>query len=251
MAPDEETKRMLPAAQPVPMVDLEINETSSALRSSQDDPPPPYQENTPKPTISSVYGKANSYTSLRCVLAVPILVSAAWILAQGTKPTTSWIALPWAAYCLVCSTIHLLLFAHRAIRPRGNRHSHNSKIHMLPGRKYVAVLIGSPILLLVALAGGAAVLHYTSAHFGERDKSNGMTARCGKSRKRCYPKTLEGLVYDFCCAGVAFAGGALVSALLQCYEMFRLSRNEYTEEEVREAADSISKRSCGSIINGW
>lgn len=79
---------------------------------------------------------------------------------------------------------------------------------MLPGRTYIAVMIASSILLLLAVGGAAAVLHLTKEHFDERDKSNGMTARCGKSRRPCYPKTPEGFVFDLTCAQLAFSSAA-------------------------------------------
>jgi hypothetical protein len=80
---------------------------------------------------------------------------------------------------------------------------------LLPGRRYVAALIASLILLLLAVAGGAVVLRLTEAHFDERDRSNGRTAWCGKRRRRCYPKTLEGAVFDVSCVCLAFSSVAL------------------------------------------
>jgi hypothetical protein len=101
MDPDEETKRMLPAAQPVPMSDLEMNETASALRSSQDDPPLKESKKA-KRTVATVYTSANYFASLRFIFALPMLVSSAWMVSRGTSPSTSWIVLPWASYCIVC-----------------------------------------------------------------------------------------------------------------------------------------------------
>lgn len=116
MVPDEETKRMLPAAQPVPMSDLEMNERSAALRSSHDDPPP-YKSSNYDPKVAGIYGWANYCASLRSLFALPMLILAALIVAQKNKPTTSWIALPWGAYCVACVSAYISSYHPQFTRP--------------------------------------------------------------------------------------------------------------------------------------
>lgn len=88
------------------MSDLEMNERSAALRSSHDDPPP-YKSSNYDPKVAGIYGWANYCASLRSLFALPMLILAALIVAQKNKPTTSWIALPWGAYCVACVSAYI------------------------------------------------------------------------------------------------------------------------------------------------
>ncbi|KAK3292622.1 uncharacterized protein B0H64DRAFT_407183 [Chaetomium fimeti] len=87
-----------------------MNERSSTLRSSQDDD---HAEKASKKEAKpkSAYSTDDFWIALRSVYALVMLGASAWIVDQGTKPTTNWIALPWAAYCIVCVSAcsHLII----------------------------------------------------------------------------------------------------------------------------------------------
>jgi hypothetical protein len=112
---------------------------------------------------------------------------------------------------------HVLLITHGAVRPRcastntnnNNRGGGSGGMSLLPEPRYVAALIASLILLVLAVAGGAVVMQLTKAHCGELDRANGRTAWCGKRRYKCYPRTLEGFVFDASCVCLAFSSVAL------------------------------------------
>ncbi|KAH6842906.1 hypothetical protein B0I37DRAFT_206409 [Chaetomium sp. MPI-CAGE-AT-0009] len=244
MDPDEETKRMLPAAQPVPMSDVEINERTATLGSSHDDHPEK-EVNDVKTTVATAYGRANYYAALRWLFSAVILGCSASIVARGSKPTTSWIALPWAAYCVACATLHVLLAPHRATQPRRGS--------LLPGRAYLGIIAASMALLLLAIAGGAVVVHLTKSHMDDRDRSGGMTAWCGKGRRKCYPYTPEAAVFALSCVCLGFASVAFLCSLMQCYGLFRLSRTVYTEEDEVQLASSgpLQDSFSTKLRKGW
>ena len=98
----EESKGMLKAQQPTPSSALEIDEEALPARESS---PPAYQRvsrpvyyDDNKPTIRGLYGNANLCAAFRCLLTLPILGAAAYILSIGPSPTV----LPFAAYSLTC-----------------------------------------------------------------------------------------------------------------------------------------------------
>jgi hypothetical protein len=109
METEDESRGMLKAQQPAPSSALEIDEEAPPGRESS---PPAYRRvyrpiyhDDSKPTIRGLYGNANLCAAFRCLLTLPILGAAAYILSIGPSPTV----LPFAAYSLTCvCSIHLV-----------------------------------------------------------------------------------------------------------------------------------------------
>ncbi|KAK3303352.1 uncharacterized protein B0T15DRAFT_271817 [Chaetomium strumarium] len=191
MESDEESRMIMPKAQPAAS-ELEIDESSRAL-----DERSHHGANKP---IWDLYANTNLCAAVRCLFSIPMLGSAARIVAS-TEPIST--VFPFAAYALGCAILHVLLAAHRTVRPR-------SLTSALPSQLYMTIIAISPAALLAASLYGFTVLAMTREHYDERDPQ-GELVRCGSKygSRKCRPKTHAADIYDMTIVCTSFAFAAL------------------------------------------
>ncbi|KAK4141139.1 uncharacterized protein C8A04DRAFT_31348 [Dichotomopilus funicola] len=101
-----------------------------------------------------------------------------------------------------------------------------------PTRPYRVFLLASTLLWLGVFAWGLAILVLTHPFYNDRDTNQKMVS-CGKSRrKKCYPFTVEGMLYNLTVVVFVFGGLGVASALAQCYHVLRLRQLKYSEREL-------------------
>ncbi|KAK4127308.1 hypothetical protein N657DRAFT_205107 [Parathielavia appendiculata] len=234
----EESKSMLNSQQPAPTSELDMDESTPATTESGRSPRRKHCK--AKQSIGSLYADANLCAAVRCFFSFPVLGSAIYILATYPRPGPNPVVMSFASYNLGCAISHISLAAHRIIRPP-------SPTSALPPRGYMVGLIISPVVLSVAFVFGLVLVALTKGYHGLRDMER--LVGCGKrSSRQCHPLTPEAVAFELTIVCMSFAFVTLCCSLKQCYHVYCLSQNEYTAEEIQEAARSVNKLTFRSVM---